>query len=159
MLSGHCHTEAHAATPETAPQHHDRCAGAYAQPSGVIITCPCPRHAGEQRCRVCRHDHTVAEDFDPAGRQCADHDSCARRISTAHHESPARQAIKEARATITPRKAARDCECACGGQTRGGRFMPGHDAKLKSILLARARAGDDAARDDLRRRGWEKKSG
>lgn len=36
------------------------------------------------------------------------------------------------------------CECGCGGNTRGGRFLPGHDAKLKSQLLAKAREGRTA---------------
>jgi|SRR5947207_1313345 len=26
-------------------------------------------------------------------------------------------------------KAAQACECGCGGETRGGRFIPGHDAR------------------------------
>jgi hypothetical protein len=30
------------------------------------------------------------------------------------------------RSTPTPKS----CECGCGGQTRGGRFLPGHDARL-----------------------------
>lgn len=46
------------------------------------------------------------------------------------------------------------CECGCGEYTRGGRFLPGHDAKLKSALLARARAGDTEAQAELERRGW-----
>lgn len=27
-------------------------------------------------------------------------------------------------------KTPKDCECGCGGQTKGGRFVPGHDARL-----------------------------
>jgi hypothetical protein len=26
-------------------------------------------------------------------------------------------------------KAGRTCECGCGGETKGGRFIPGHDAR------------------------------
>lgn len=29
----------------------------------------------------------------------------------------------------------KDCECGCGGETRGGRFIPGHDSKLKAWTL------------------------
>lgn len=29
----------------------------------------------------------------------------------------------------------RECMCGCGEMTKGGRFLPGHDAKLKSKLL------------------------
>ncbi len=32
------------------------------------------------------------------------------------------------------------CECGCGEKTAGGRFRPGHDAKLKSKLIRTARA-------------------
>ena len=44
------------------------------------------------------------------------------------------------------------CECGCGAPVRR-RFLPGHDAILKSRLLAAARAGDDARRR-LERLGW-----
>lgn len=27
-------------------------------------------------------------------------------------------------------KAPKDCACGCGAQTKGGRFLPGHDSKL-----------------------------
>jgi hypothetical protein len=47
-----------------------------------------------------------------------------------------------------------DCQCGCGGQTKGGRFLPGHDAKLKGKLKRAARAGDRKAADELARRGW-----
>ncbi len=26
------------------------------------------------------------------------------------------------------------CECGCGGETKGGKFLPGHDQKLRSKL-------------------------
>lgn len=31
-------------------------------------------------------------------------------------------------------KPAQSCACGCTGQTRGGRFIPGHDMRLKGIL-------------------------
>jgi len=41
----------------------------------------------------------------------------------------------------------RVCECGeCGRTTGGGRFLPGHDAKLKSRLLRDYRSGDPALR-------------
>lgn len=48
------------------------------------------------------------------------------------------------------------CECGCG-QPAQRTFLPGHDAKLKSQLLARYRAGGaDAARaeKEAHARGW-----
>ena len=39
---------------------------------------------------------------------------------------------KKTRKPKTPKA----CSCGCGGETRGGRFIPGHDSKLKSWMLA-----------------------
>jgi len=47
----------------------------------------------------------------------------------------------------------RQCECGCGSPVRR-RFLPGHDAILKSRLLRDLRAGG-AARRELERRGWD----
>lgn len=48
--------------------------------------------------------------------------------------------------------------CGCGdpscGELTGGEFARGHDAKRKSLLWERARAGDEAIQE-LRRRGWD----
>ena len=48
--------------------------------------------------------------------------------------------------------APRLCECGCGEPVRR-RFLPGHDAILKSRLVRQARAGDAAWRE-LQRLGW-----
>lgn len=48
--------------------------------------------------------------------------------------------------------------CACGAddcrEKTAAEFAPGHDAKRKGLLWARARAGDEAL-TELKRRGWE----
>jgi predicted RNase H-like nuclease len=46
----------------------------------------------------------------------------------------------------------RECECGCGATVRR-RFLPGHDARLRSRLLHELRAGR-AARMELSRLGW-----
>jgi hypothetical protein len=51
-----------------------------------------------------------------------------------------------------PVTAPRLCECGCGRPVRR-RFLPGHDAKLKSRLIGEVRTGD-AARAELSRLGW-----
>ncbi len=38
-----------------------------------------------------------------------------------------------------------DCTCGCGGQTKGGKFLPGHDSKYLTILASQG--DDDAARE------------
>lgn len=48
------------------------------------------------------------------------------------------------------------CECGCGTDTKGGKFNPGHDAKHKSNLIEAALGGNEAAKAELRDRGWIK---
>ena len=51
------------------------------------------------------------------------------------------------------------CLCGCGDVTKGGRFLPGHDARYKSALVNKARGGGraaDAAKRRLVEMGWEK---
>lgn len=158
LRSGHCHAEANESPDEaTATAHHNRCAGVYSHPGGALYACPCPRHDGENRCRLCLH--TFGSDitgYDIASRRCEDHDACSRRrTGRSRDDTPAVRMAREA--SRAGRRPGRDCECGCGGQTRGGRFQPGHDAKLKGSLLRRAAGGDTAATEELRRRGWEKR--
>ena len=47
------------------------------------------------------------------------------------------------------------CQCGCGGTT-GGRFVAGHDAKLKSQLWASALQGGYKDYAELKLRGWLK---
>lgn len=62
--------------------------------------------------------------------------------------------------TITAPKSlvGRDCACGCGGKTGGGLWVPGHDAKRKSLLFAEFRSGDPerkaAAEKELIARDW-----
>jgi hypothetical protein len=55
-----------------------------------------------------------------------------------------------------PRSTTGACEC-CGEPTRGGRFLPGHDARLASRLVARIKDGDLQAQEEMVNRGWEGK--
>jgi hypothetical protein len=66
---------------------------------------------------------------------------------------------KKPRKPSAPKPTTGSCEC-CGEPTKGGRFAPGHDAKLASILRAKVKGGGDEAAgayDELKRRGWLKK--
>lgn len=42
-----------------------------------------------------------------------------------------KKANKESNGAIS---VTRKCMCGCGGLTKGGKFLPGHDAKLKGTL-------------------------
>lgn len=58
--------------------------------------------------------------------------------------APKAKADKPARETTPGQRSPRDCECGCGAQTKGGRFLPGHDAKLHSRQKAEAKAKAEA---------------
>lgn len=53
-----------------------------------------------------------------------------------------------------PAQEPRKCGCGCGGMTRGGEFLPGHDMRLKSRLKKAAAEGNEKAKAELRQRGW-----
>jgi hypothetical protein len=42
-------------------------------------------------------------------------------------------------------KQPRECACGCGGMTKGGTSIPGHDAKALSRMLAEIRAAKAVA--------------
>lgn len=51
------------------------------------------------------------------------------------------------------------CECECGGYPKSGRFMPGHDAKLKASLRKAMASGGKKGREaeeEMLKRGWLK---
>lgn len=68
--------------------------------------------------------------------------------------------------TLTAPKAqvGRPCSCGCGGKTGGGLWLPGHDAKRKSLLFGLVRNPGTSAEDrkraeaELDRRGWGRPS-
>jgi len=67
----------------------------------------------------------------------------------------ATKAAKAAKAT-TVRPEPKLCECGCGKLAKGGsKFLPGHDAKLRSRLRKAAERGDAKAKAALSARGWD----
>ena len=56
-------------------------------------------------------------------------------------------------------KVPQECECGCDSKTKGGRFLPGHDAKLKSQLLQAIKTGPARtaakARNRMSELGWD----
>lgn len=52
-----------------------------------------------------------------------------------------------ARRGAAPPAMGRECLCGCGGHTRGGRFLPGHDSKYLNVLIGLpAEQGESMAR-------------
>lgn len=146
---GHCNVK-----------HHDTCPGGVRNGNGSIYLCGCScARAGVRRCTDCnnRNLEEVGEDW-----RCLDRDACAADVARRVAESPIgrflsqRQAERSreaqgdtlaggegqtcrepiARASRGPRSAGRDCLCGCEGQTRGGKFLPGHDSKYLNQLTA-----------------------
>jgi hypothetical protein len=81
------------------------------------------------------------------------------RIAKSEHtpkvERKGKKTAAEVKATKNgPAKAPKSCECGCGGQTKGGRFLIGHDAKLKSRLINASLGGDKKATIEIQRLGW-----
>lgn len=71
--------------------------------------------------------------------------------------SPPQISVREPRAPRVDKQAPTGRLCGCGcGHPVSRRFLPGHDAKLKSRLLREARAGSEEAKQSLRENGWEK---
>jgi hypothetical protein len=54
----------------------------------------------------------------------------------------------------TKKDGGQPCQCGCGNLTRGGRFLPGHDARHKGRLLEQYDQGDKAASAEIIERGW-----
>jgi hypothetical protein len=55
---------------------------------------------------------------------------------------------EEARKTPREGRTPRRCMCSCGGMTKGGAFLPGHDARLRAELVAQIKKGDVLLRSD-----------
>lgn len=148
-------------------------------PSGLVV-CLCPNCAPQVRCLDCGNQ--FSQDVNPKTWKCLDRAVCRGRVDLRHQNDRLWQLIqacksagaKERRlkraeaervksqvgtepedrvASRTPRKTSGECEC-CGVPTRGGRFAPGHDARLKSRLKTAAKAGDKEAYRQLVERGW-----
>lgn len=111
---------------------HKRCPGAYRTPQGELKACGCECHG--------------AVDLDSLKDTALPVLDGERVIAPGGDHHPRKRPKKAPKGT---------CECGCGAPVRA-RFLPGHDAKLKSALLKAARAGDQKARDDLYSRGWLK---
>ena len=66
--------------------------------------------------------------------------------------------VEEKKETIAKPKKVKVGKCEyCGADTKGGRFCPGHDSKLKSDLVKAYKTSQDPkAKEQLLERGWAK---
>lgn len=171
--SGFCEQESRTEG-EAAGLLHGRCKGGFINGGGVVTLCACPHHNGETRCLIC--GTVVGQDeFDADFRVCLDAEACAdvlhqKAIASAH--TPVARMIREVKAQArgldpdapakpkrektdpAQRRQGRPCECGCGLLTGGGKFRPGHDAKLKAALRGGTRTSHTYG--ELLARGWDK---
>ncbi len=129
----------------TVAEWHALCRGATVGRNARVSTCECPCHAGQARCVDCGASTT--EDFiiDSNGR-CIDREACVGRLKARMDANPVLAGVRARRADVARTQASRGpskpkvgrCE-HCGEPTGGGRFLPGHDAKLKGKLIGNLR--------------------
>lgn len=145
-------------------------------PGGVAWLCKCPHEV----CTVLRTDHPAKctecgnrnkDEVDPSTWSCIDTSDCAAVVMARQDSDPLLARIREARtmAKITEDKKATakkesapktgTCVCGCNGTTKGGKFLPGHDARFVSTLVGAAeekgftKASVDAGRSALKKAG------
>lgn len=148
-------------------------------PSGVM-RCYCDRCVPQVRCLDCNNQ--FEDDVNPRTWSCRDQYGCRSRIemrlkndrlwqliqacksSGANERKQKRLDAERIKAQVggepedrvavrTPRPTRGECEC-CGVPTKGGKFAPGHDARMKSRLKAASNQGDKEAYRQLVERGW-----
>ena len=139
----------------------------------VLTICAADWHEHHPTCWICR---STDVELDPLRRQCVDGAACADRAQARLESDPRwekwrqfrqdaedRIAIEEARTPKIrkPRQPGQErptsgrCE-HCGEPTKGGRFVAGHDAKLKGDLIRAGAEGDVAAVAEAMARNWYK---
>jgi hypothetical protein len=187
-ISGHCALEQQvrdgvvvsSATPD---QFHSECPGA-THTNGRVTVCACPHHEGEEivpnesatacgRCGYTRIDSPRRPTGE--GFRCVDVEACNERFERKMDTNPAfRRAVEFRQRQEAKRLEIARAEFEAGGEsrarakygrceysgdpTRGGRFLPGNDAKLKGQLIRLADGGSVGAMAELLARGWIKDS-
>jgi hypothetical protein len=147
--------------------------------SGEVVetyaTCTCRCHDGDAhplRCLTCNQPGQTMEHG-----HCVDTETCNARVAATLDADPLMQKLRaskehgrKARALANdtdpeapnrvkraPRNRVGVCE-HCGEPTKGGRFVAGHDAKLKGDLKRAAEQGDVEALVELYVRDWPVKN-
>lgn len=145
--TGHCNTAELTADPKAS---HESCPWV-AEVRGGWMYCPCDCHPQGHEA-----NEQVADAIERATwKATTERDRIEERRAMAKTEKTETKSRKKA-----PAKQPKDCACECGGQTKGGEFLPGHDSKLKSRLQSEYReASTKAQRTKIAKqfseRGWD----
>lgn len=127
---------------------HEACAGAYRlAPTMKIYACGCSCHVGTSTKVWDSDDPSVTASLPILVAPAAEPPD----PTPEGRKKPTKRPKADHRGGLPRNK----CECGCGGLT-GGRFVPGHDAKLKSELIRKARGGDPRAWAEIVLRKWDR---
>lgn len=132
-----------------------------------LTLCSSDWHQRHPRCWICK---AAGTDLDPGTGQCVEGEACAERAHIRLTTDPRFERYRqyhEAAEALTadrPKPERRPTEgrptegrCEhCGEPTKGGRFVAGHDAKLKGDLIRAGKEGDVEAVAEAMFRNWYK---
>lgn len=139
--------------------HHENCsigvkhAGRHDKyPNGVVWACRCEDGGcttGRRKCAYCNNRNT--EEVDPTTWECFDIEACRAKVETKRENDPFTHQLREITRRADMAKIENDkvkaeskaatkpktgtCVCGCEGTTKGGKFLPGHDARFVSVLV------------------------
>lgn len=155
---------------DTNEGQHSACRRAIRNGNGAIMICMCesPFHGGPVTpfCTECYSKDQ--EGVDPKLYLCWDRETCEAKVEERVAKNPAMQQIRQAnekavlrmiaegrrsapRVKSEPKPKTGKCLC-CGETTGGGKFLPGHDARLLSRFVTSVREGEkklDVARSEF----------
>lgn len=121
-------------------------------PNGVVWACRCTDGGcttGRRKCAYCNNRNT--HEVNPETWECFDTDFCRATVEAKRENDPFTHQLREIqeKATMAKIEESKDkaakraeakpktgtCVCGCNGTTKGGKFLPGHDARFVSVLV------------------------
>jgi hypothetical protein len=118
-------------------------------PNGVVWACGCEADScqpGRRKCAYCNNTNT--DEVNPETWECIDVEGCHALVEERRANDPLLVQLREIQeitmAKIESDKAEKKaaakpktgtCVCGCAGETKGGKFLPGHDARFVSALV------------------------
>lgn len=141
---------------------HEHCPGGVLNGNQTtVVVCACPEHDIRLRCMDCGHRGT-ADEISTETWTCLDGAACDARLATRRvaasvalygadetgkPRTPASATPKPEKAPSKPKTF--ECRCSCGGMTKGGAYLPGHDARHISEVYKTAMATGQSIDDAL----------
>lgn len=115
--------------------------------NGVVWICGCEEcPPGRRKCAYCGNRET--DEVDPDTWECFDVEACRALVEERRANDPLLVQLRDIKekaemAKIEDNKVAKKaaapktgtCVCGCNGETKGGKFLPGHDARFVSTLV------------------------